>query len=121
VPFAACSSSRCRAVTLAVWDPHGFGEDAPLRLVGAADRRVAAMGGGAADLGRSCGGLTTKIHVLVDGRGRALGYLLTPGQAAAGRHAEPLLEGVAFARLIGDAPTTPTPSAPGAPSTGSRR
>jgi putative transposase len=61
-----------------------------------------ARGGGAEDLGRSRGGLTTKIHVLVDRCGRPLGFLRTPGQAADCRHAETLLEDVAFACLIGD-------------------
>ncbi len=61
-----------------------------------------ARGGGGEDLGRSRGGLTTKIHALVDRRGRPLCYLLTPGQAADCRHAETLLEGVSFACLIGD-------------------
>ena len=61
-----------------------------------------ARGGGEEDLGRSRGGLTTKVHTLVDGRGRPLCYLLTPGQAADCRHALALLEGVAFAWLIGD-------------------
>jgi transposase len=61
-----------------------------------------ASGGGEEDLGRSRGGLTTKIHVLVDRRGRPLCYLLTPGQAADCRHAETLLEDVASACLIGD-------------------
>lgn len=61
-----------------------------------------ARGGGAEDLGRSRGGLTTKIHSLADHRGRPLCYLLTPGQAADCRHAESLLEGVSFAYLIGD-------------------
>ena len=61
-----------------------------------------ARGGGEEDLGRSRGGLTTKIHVLVDRRGRPLCYLLTPGQAADCRYAQALLEGVSFAWLIGD-------------------
>ena len=61
-----------------------------------------ARGGGEEDLGRSRGGLTTKIHALVDRRGRPLCYLLTPGQAADCRHAQTLLEGVSFAWLIGD-------------------
>jgi transposase len=61
-----------------------------------------ARGGGAEDLGRSRGGLTTKIHALVDRRGRPLCYLLTPGQAADCRHARVLLEDVSFAWLIGD-------------------
>jgi transposase len=59
-------------------------------------------GGGAEDLGRSRGGLTTKLHALVDRRGRPLCYLLTPGQAADCRYAETLLEDVALACLIGD-------------------
>jgi transposase len=61
-----------------------------------------ARGGGEEDLGRSRGGLTTKIHTLVDERGRPLCFLLTPGQAADCRHALTLLEGVTFAHLIGD-------------------
>jgi transposase len=61
-----------------------------------------ARGGGEEELGRSRGGLTTKIHALVDGRGRPLCFLLTPGQAADCRHALGLLEGVTFAHLIGD-------------------
>ena len=61
-----------------------------------------ARGGGEEDLGRSRGGLTTKIHTLVDGRGRPLRYLLTPGQAAGCRHAATLLQGVAATCLIGD-------------------
>ena len=61
-----------------------------------------ARGGGEEDLGRSRGGLTTKIHALVDHRGWPLCHLLTPGQAADCRHAETLLEGVSFAYLIGD-------------------
>jgi transposase len=40
---------------------------------------VAATGGEA--LGRSRGGLSTKIHLAVDGRGRPLSLVLTPGQA----------------------------------------
>ena len=61
-----------------------------------------ARGGGEEDLGRSRGGLTTKIHALVDGLGRPLCFLLTPGQAADCRQARSLLEGVSFERLIGD-------------------
>ena len=33
-------------------------------------------------IGRSPGGLTTKSHLVCDGRGRALAFVLTPGQAA---------------------------------------
>jgi transposase len=61
-----------------------------------------ARGGGEEDLGRSRGGLTTKIHALIDERGRPLCYLLTPGQAADCPRAEVLFDGIAFKRLIGD-------------------
>jgi transposase len=46
-----------------------------------------ARGGGEGALGRSRGGLTTKIHAVVDGLGRPLCFLLTPGQAADCRQA----------------------------------
>ena len=39
-----------------------------------------ARGGGEEALGRSRGGLTTKIHALADALGRPLGFLLTPGR-----------------------------------------
>jgi transposase len=61
-----------------------------------------ARGGGEEALGRSRGGLPTKIHAVVDGLGRPLCFLLTPGQAADCRQARPLLEGLSFERLIGD-------------------
>jgi transposase len=61
-----------------------------------------ARGGGEEALGRSRGGLSTKVHALVDALGRPLCFLLTPGQAADCRQARPLLEGVTFERLIGD-------------------
>ena len=61
-----------------------------------------ARGGGEEALGRSRGGLTTKIHAAVDGLGRPLCFLLTPGQAADCRQARALLEGLSFERLIGD-------------------
>jgi transposase len=61
-----------------------------------------ARGGGEEALGRSRGGLTTKIHVLIDERGRPLCYLLTPGQAADGPQAEALLDGIGLERRIAD-------------------
>ena len=61
-----------------------------------------ARGGGEEALGRSRGGLTTKIHAVVDGLGRPLCFLLTPGQAADCRQARALLDGLSFERLIGD-------------------
>lgn len=61
-----------------------------------------ARGGGEEALGRSSGGLTSKIHAVIDGLGRPLCFVLTPGQAAACRQARALPEGLAFERLIGD-------------------
>ncbi|MGI5380733.1 IS5 family transposase [Streptomyces sp. CA-251387] len=43
-------------------------------------------------LGRSRGGLTTKIHLACDGRGRPLAILLTPGQRHDSICARPLLQ-----------------------------
>lgn len=53
-------------------------------------------------LGRSRGGFTTKIHILVDGLGNPLRVLLTPGQAHDSPHAATLLDGLTFARVIAD-------------------
>ncbi|WP_373291336.1 IS5 family transposase [Pilimelia anulata] len=52
-------------------------------------------------LGRSRGGLTTKIPTLADGRGRSLASLLTPGQAADTRQLIPLLGQVRAPRPTG--------------------
>ncbi len=45
-------------------------------------------------MGRSRGGLTTKIHALVDGRGLPVCLHLSEGQASDCREAEPLLDAV---------------------------
>lgn len=42
-------------------------------------------------LGRSRGGLTSKLHACVDGEGRALRLTVSPGQHSDRRHARPLL------------------------------
>ncbi|MFI5819443.1 IS5 family transposase [Streptomyces rishiriensis] len=49
-------------------------------------------------LGRSRGGLTTKIHLACDGRGRPLAILLTPGQRHDSICARPLLERIRVPR-----------------------
>ncbi|MFJ1876892.1 IS5 family transposase [Streptomyces chartreusis] len=49
-------------------------------------------------LGRSRGGLTTKIHLACDGRGRPLAILLTPGQRHDSVCARPLLERIRVPR-----------------------
>jgi len=53
-------------------------------------------------LGRSRGGFSTKIHVLVNGLGMPVELKLTPGQAADITQAESLLEGYDFDAVIGD-------------------
>lgn len=54
-------------------------------------------------MGRSRGGLTTKIHALVDADGRPMRLLLTPGQANDAPVAEALLDKLAAgATLIAD-------------------
>jgi transposase len=54
-------------------------------------------------IGRSRGGRTTKIHVLIDGAGRPLAFRLTGGNIADITVAAPLLQGAAAsAWLIGD-------------------
>ena len=54
-------------------------------------------------IGRSRGGLTTKIHAAVDGAGRSLTVHLSPGQAADCTHAPALLAGLeAGVRVIAD-------------------
>ncbi|MEV6297250.1 IS5 family transposase [Streptomyces sp. NPDC051896] len=49
-------------------------------------------------LGRSRGGLTTKIHLACDGEGRPLAILLTPGQRHDSICARPLLERIRIPR-----------------------
>src|SRR5262249_57740238 len=53
-------------------------------------------------IGRSRGGLTTKIHALVDALGNPVDVMLTPGQAHDLACAEPLLEEADPEALIGD-------------------
>lgn len=53
-------------------------------------------------LGRSRGGFSTKIHVIVDGLGNPLRLRLTAGQCHDSPHAPALLEGLTFARVIAD-------------------
>lgn len=53
-------------------------------------------------LGRSRGGFSTKIHVVVDGLGNPLRILLTPGQTHDSTQATALLEDLHFERVIAD-------------------
>ncbi|MEU8976720.1 IS5 family transposase [Streptomyces monashensis] len=57
-------------------------------------------GGGSAGeaLGRSRGGLTTKVHLAADGRCRALSLVVTPGQRADCTQFEPVLDKIRVPR-----------------------
>ena len=53
-------------------------------------------------IGRSRGGLTTKIVALADALGNLAGFVLLPGQRHDTVGAAPLVEGVSFDALLGD-------------------
>ena len=53
-------------------------------------------------LGRSRGGLSTKIHMLADAAGQPVRFILTGGQAADSPKGIPLLTGIDAARVIAD-------------------
>ncbi|MER6376285.1 IS5 family transposase [Streptomyces mirabilis] len=57
-------------------------------------------------LGRSRGGLTTKIHLVGEGGRRPLAVLITPGQAGDGPRMIPVLERVRVPRPAGGRPRT---------------
>ncbi len=61
----------------------------------------------AAGLGRSRGGLTSKIHVAADRRCRPLAFVLTPGQAGDSPQFAPVLERVKVRGPIGRPRTRP--------------
>ena len=67
-------------------------------------RRVLKKNGTQAEqaLGRSRGGFSTKIHILVDGLGNPLRLHLTAGPCHDSPHAPALLEGLLFKRVIAD-------------------
>jgi transposase len=51
-------------------------------------------------MGRSRGGLTTKIHALVDADGLPIALKLTEGQAHDGRSATDMLSAIADAQIL---------------------
>ena len=61
-------------------------------------------------MGRSRGGLTTKIHAVVDANGNAVSLKLTEGQAHDGRSAADMLDTIGDGQILSPtAPTTATP------------
>jgi transposase len=68
-----------------------------------AQRRGAEKSGGTGEaIGRSRGGLSTKIHATVDALGNPTGFALSPGQAHDLEGADALLPGLAADALIAD-------------------
>jgi len=65
------------------------------------DRLVEALAIEGEALGRSRGGLTSKIHLATDGRGRPMSILITPGQAGDNPELLPLLDHVSVRSLWG--------------------
>ncbi len=61
-----------------------------------------ARGGAAESIGRSRGGLTTKVHHAVDGLGFIRRVLTSPGQKADCRHAVALTTGLTPLAVVGD-------------------
>jgi transposase len=51
-------------------------------------------------MGRSRGGLTTKIHALVDANGLPIRLKLTEGQAHDGRSADDMIEGIGSGQIL---------------------
>ena len=51
-------------------------------------------------MGRSRGGLTTKIHALVDANGNPIALKLTEGQAHDGRSAADMLDGLGAGQIL---------------------
>ncbi|MEU8957970.1 IS5 family transposase [Streptomyces sp. NPDC048518] len=58
-------------------------------------------------LGRSRGGLTTKVHLAVDGRGLPLSIVLTPGNTKTATTFGQVLDGIRVPRAMGRPRTTP--------------
>ena len=67
-------------------------------------------------LGRSRGGLSTKVHAAVDGRGSPLAFLVSPGQDGDAPMCVPLLNAIRVPRIGAGRPrTTPEAARPGDP------
>src|SRR5712692_8937404 len=77
-------------------------DDRRYHCAGSSAQRRRAKKNGPQAIGRSRGGLTTKIHALVDALGNPVELMLTPGQTHDLACAEPLLENVDPDALLGD-------------------
>ncbi|MGW6099970.1 IS5 family transposase [Streptomyces sp. NPDC055157] len=80
--------------------PGGTSKGAPAKISSLAPATVPGGGGAAGEaLGRSRGGLTTKIHLSADGRCRPLSLIITPGQRADCTQFEPVMDKIRVPRL----------------------
>ncbi|NTH14245.1 IS5 family transposase [Agrobacterium rhizogenes] len=110
-PYTTCYNRFVRWRKAGVWD-HVLGEiskafDGDIVMIDSSCVRVhqhAATGkkGDQDDgcMGRSRGGLTTKIHAVVDADGRPIRLALTAGQAHDGRMAEPMLQTITKGTIL---------------------
>lgn len=64
---------------------------------------------GGQEIGRSRGGLTTKLHAAVDALGNSVWVILTAGQIADVEEAEALIKDQPVEFVVADKGTTPTP------------
>jgi transposase len=65
-------------------------------------RRVQKRGSEDEAIGRSRGGLSTKINISVDGLGNPVRFILTAGQVHDILQAEDLISGFSFEKLLAD-------------------
>jgi transposase len=79
-----------------------IGDDRLYHRPGASAQRRSAQKRGAQAIGRSKGGLTTKIHATCDALGNPIGFMLTPGQAHDLQGADVLLPQVEANIIIAD-------------------
>ncbi|MVA27264.1 IS5 family transposase (plasmid) [Agrobacterium vitis] len=110
-PYTTCYNRFVRWRKAGVWD-HVLGEiskafDGDIVMIDSSCVRVHqhAANGKKGDqhdgcMGRSRGGLTTKIHAVVDADGRPIRLALTAGQAHDGRTAEPLLQTISKGAIL---------------------
>ncbi|WP_159953385.1 IS5 family transposase [Rhizobium sp. 18065] len=110
-PYTTCYNRFVRWRKAGVWD-HVLGEiskafDGDIVMIDSSCVRVHqhAANGKKGDqddgcMGRSRGGLTTKIHAVVDADGRPIRLALTAGQAHDGRMAEPLLQSISKGAIL---------------------
>lgn len=92
IEASVASQWRSRSLILVTWNPFWTTRELPSRVV---QNRVSRHA-----IGRSRGGLSSKIHMVVDERGLPFKLALTPGQASDKAAARALLEGLPNAPAV---------------------